>query len=94
MSLEAFQERIRHAAARSAPLRLRGGGTKDFYGEVIAGDVVDVRSIAGIVAYAPGELVMTAMPSVHIVEHAVCSFAIFSILTMQTRQEPSTPNPG
>src|SRR5581483_6914740 len=28
------------------------------------------------------------------VEHEVCSFGIFSILTMQTRQEPSTPIPG
>ena len=37
---------------------------------------------------------MTTMPSVHVVEHAVCSFAIFSILTMHTRQDPSTPRPG
>ena len=36
----------------------------------------------------------TIMPSVQTVEQAVCSFAIFSILTMQTRQEPSTPSPG
>ena len=28
------------------------------------------------------------------VEHDVCSFGIFSILTMQTRQEPSMPRPG
>ena len=28
------------------------------------------------------------------VEHEVCSFGIFSILTMQTRQEPSMPMPG
>ena len=26
--------------------------------------------------------------------HDVCSFGIFSILTMQTRQEPSMPMPG
>ena len=36
----------------------------------------------------------TTMPSVHAVEHDVCSFAIFSILTMQTRQEPSMLIPG
>ena len=34
------------------------------------------------------------MPSVQVVEHEVCSFGIFSILTMQTRQEPSMPMPG
>ena len=34
------------------------------------------------------------MPSVQIVEHEVCSFGIFSILTMQTRQEPSIADAG
>ena len=38
--------------------------------------------------------VSTTIPSVHAVEHEVCSFGIFSTLTMQTRQEPSTPMPG
>ena len=34
------------------------------------------------------------MPSVQAIEHDVCSFGIFSILTMQTRQEPSTLQAG
>ena len=34
------------------------------------------------------------MPSATGVEHDVCSFGIFSILTMQTRQDPSMPSPG
>ena len=55
-----LRDRIRAAAADGQPLRIRGGGTKDFYGEVIAGDIVDVREVAGIVAYEPGELVITA----------------------------------
>ena len=38
--------------------------------------------------------VETTMPSVATVEQDVCSFGIFSILTMQTRQEPSMPMPG
>ena len=41
-----------------------------------------------------GVRVLTTMPSVQTVEHDVCSFGIFSILTMQTRQEPSMPMPG
>jgi glycolate oxidase FAD binding subunit len=42
------------------PLRLRGGGSKDFYGGPLAGDVLDTRSHAGIVSYEPTELVVTA----------------------------------
>ena len=60
MSLEALQDRIREAAARRAPLRLRGGGSKDFYGNSPRGELLDTRSYAGIVSYEPSELVMTA----------------------------------
>jgi len=58
--IEALQETIRRAAAVRSPLRILGGGTKDFYGEKLSGDVVDVRGIAGIVDYEPTELVITA----------------------------------
>jgi glycolate oxidase FAD binding subunit len=67
-ALAQLRDRIRAAAADRQPLRIRGGGTKDFYGEVIAGDVVDVRAVAGIVAYAPGELVMTARAGTPLVD--------------------------
>lgn len=60
MSLEALQERIREAAARSTPLRVRGGGTKDFYGNEPRGELLDTRSFAGVVSYEPTELVITA----------------------------------
>ena len=60
MTLEPFQERIRDAAARGTALRLRGGGTKDFYGNEPRGDVLDTRAYAGIVSYEPTELVITA----------------------------------
>ena len=55
-----MQERVRAAASRRAALRLRGGGTKDFYGNALRGEVLDTRSYAGIVAYEPTELVVTA----------------------------------
>jgi glycolate oxidase FAD binding subunit len=42
------------------PLRLRGGGTKDFYGNAPRGDILDTRAYGGIVAYEPTELVVTA----------------------------------
>lgn len=60
MTLEALQERIRQAAARKAPLRLRGGGSKDFYGNEPRGEVLDARGYAGIASYEPTELVVTA----------------------------------
>jgi glycolate dehydrogenase FAD-binding subunit len=58
--IETFQERIREAAARRAPLRLRGGGTKDFYGNPPRGELLDTRGYAGVVDYEPTELVITA----------------------------------
>jgi glycolate oxidase FAD binding subunit len=58
--IETFQERIREAAARRSPLRLRGGGSKDFYGNAPRGETLDTRGYAGIVSYEPTELVVTA----------------------------------
>jgi glycolate oxidase FAD binding subunit len=58
--IETLQDRIREAAQRRAPLRLRGGGTKDFYGNALRGEILDTRGYAGIVAYEPTELVVTA----------------------------------
>jgi glycolate oxidase FAD binding subunit len=60
LSLEALQERIRDAAASGAPLCLRGGGSKHFYGNEPRGELLDTRSHAGIVSYEPTELVITA----------------------------------
>ena len=56
MSLVAFRERI---LAR-APLCIRGGGSKDFYGGALAGELLDVGGYRGIVSYEPTELVLTA----------------------------------
>ena len=55
-----LEDRIRAAAAQRRPLRVRGGGTKDFYGDALAGEPLDVREVSGIVSYVPGELVVTA----------------------------------
>jgi len=60
LSLEPFQARIRDAAGRGVALRLRGGGTKDFYGNEPRGEILDTRAYAGIVSYEPTELVITA----------------------------------
>ena len=55
-----LEERIRAAAADRTPLRIHGGGTKDFYGDALRGDPLDLRDVRGIVSYAPNELVLTA----------------------------------
>src|SRR4029079_4181025 len=59
-ALEALQATIRAAAQGGTPLRIRGGGTKDFYGGALAGDVIDTRVYAGIIDYEPTELVISA----------------------------------
>jgi glycolate oxidase FAD binding subunit len=59
-TLEALQARIRKAAENRTPLRIRGGGTKDFYGGPPLGDIVETQAYAGIVEYEPTELVLTA----------------------------------
>ena len=55
-----YAERVRAAAESRSPLRIRGGGSKDFYGGPLNGDILDMRLCAGIVAYEPTELVITA----------------------------------
>jgi glycolate oxidase FAD binding subunit len=52
-------ERIRAAARDGTPLCIRGGGSKDFYGERLEGEVLSTTGLAGIVSYEPSELVVT-----------------------------------
>ncbi|MGJ7567690.1 glycolate oxidase subunit GlcE [Variovorax sp. GB1R11] len=64
-ALQQVVERVRAAAADATPLRIRGGGTKDFYGEPPQGkegkegEELDMRALAGITSYEPSELVVT-----------------------------------
>jgi glycolate oxidase FAD binding subunit len=55
-----LQSRIRDAAQAQRAVRIRGGGTKEFYGRRVDGETVDTRAVRGIVDYEPTELVMTA----------------------------------
>lgn len=62
ISLAPLIDQIQAASVAKAPLRIRGGGSKDFYGEPFdAGTpLLDTRSHNGIVSYEPSELVITA----------------------------------
>ncbi|MFH1658291.1 MAG: glycolate oxidase subunit GlcE [Pseudomonadota bacterium] len=59
-SLDDIVAAVRNADAGRAPLRIRGAGSKDFYGGLLAGEVLDVSAHRGIVAYEPTELYITA----------------------------------
>ena len=59
-ALEAIIDKVRKAAERGRPLRIRGGGSKDFYGQQLHGELLDTRPLAGVVSYEPSELVVTA----------------------------------
>lgn len=59
-ALDAIRERVLDAAANGTPLRLRGSGSKDFYGESLAGEPLELGPYRGIVHYDPSELVLTA----------------------------------
>lgn len=57
--IDTFADTIRRAAADGKTLRIRGGGSKDFYGVALEGDVLDTGGHTGIVDYDPSELVIT-----------------------------------
>ena len=59
-ALHTLTDRIRAAATDGTALRLRGGGSKDFYGNSSTlGELLDTRSLNGILSYEPSELVVT-----------------------------------
>ena len=58
-TLRQITDRVCAARADKTPLRIRGGGSKDFYGEPARGELLDVSAYSGIVSYEPSELVVT-----------------------------------
>jgi glycolate oxidase FAD binding subunit len=60
MLISELSEQIRHANEMQKPLRIRGGGSKDFYGLSLQGDVLNTSAYQGITSYEPTELVVTA----------------------------------
>jgi glycolate oxidase FAD binding subunit len=66
--LNSLIDAVRNAAAQGRTLRLRGGGTKDFWGQSLTGDVLDTRAYRGIVSYEPSELVVTVRCGTPLVE--------------------------
>jgi glycolate oxidase FAD binding subunit len=66
--IDAFADTIRRAAADGKTLRIRGSGSKDFYGVALEGDVLDTSGHTGVVDYEPSELVMTVRSGTRLAE--------------------------
>jgi glycolate oxidase FAD binding subunit len=58
-ALAQLTERIHTALAQRTPLRIRGGGSKDFYGHSLQGEVLDTTALNAVISYEPSELVAT-----------------------------------
>src|SRR5450631_489196 len=59
-ALQDLRHRVMDAHDARMPLRMRGAGTKDFYGERREGTLLDMRGYCGVADYEPSELVITA----------------------------------
>lgn len=57
--IHSLQDRLRAASAAGMPLRITGGGSKDFLGAPGSGDSLSTTALTGIVDYEPKELVLT-----------------------------------
>ncbi|MDP3437997.1 MAG: glycolate oxidase subunit GlcE [Azonexus sp.] len=68
MQLADLVSALKAAHASQTPLRIRGAGSKDFYGSLLLGELLDVSGYRGIVAYEPSELYITAKCGTPLVE--------------------------
>jgi len=67
-AVAAIIERVRAAHGAGEALQIRGGGSKDFYGETPTGAVLDVATLAGGADHEPTELVVTAPAGMKLVD--------------------------
>jgi glycolate oxidase FAD binding subunit len=58
--LQRIADQILQASHQAGCLQIRGGGSKDFYGQTIEGELLPTAQYAGIISYEPTELVITA----------------------------------
>ncbi len=71
MQIEQYIVAIRQAVESKTPIQIRGGGSKDFYGNPPATTnhhVLDIMGYNGIVEYEPTELVITARAGTRLVD--------------------------
>src|SRR5213082_568978 len=88
--LAELRERVSAAHRTRQALRLKGSGTKDFYGESLAGEVLELRAHQGIVDYEPSELVITARCGTPLSEIEAALAAHGQFLAFEPRSEEHT----
>lgn len=66
--LARIADRVHAALAQRRRLRIRGGGSKDFYGQSLQGELLDVSAWRGIISYEPSELVVTVRAGTPVAE--------------------------
>ncbi|MCK9517107.1 MAG: glycolate oxidase subunit GlcE [Ottowia sp.] len=59
-ALQDLAQQVQAAFEQRQALRIRGSGSKDFYGQRLHGQVAETSGLSGIVQYEPSELVVTA----------------------------------
>lgn len=57
--LETVRAAASAGSATRKQFRIHGSGSHDFYGEALAGELLETRGLSGIVQYEPSELVIT-----------------------------------
>jgi glycolate oxidase FAD binding subunit len=67
-TLDAITQQIHQARRTSTVLRVRGGGSKDFFGSALQGEALNTQDLCGIVSYEPTELVVTARAGTTLLE--------------------------
>ncbi|HMO44796.1 MAG TPA: glycolate oxidase subunit GlcE [Rubrivivax sp.] len=67
-ALRALVERVQQARASRGTLRILGAGSKDFYGNPVRGEPLDMGGLSGISSYEPTELVVTARAGTKLAE--------------------------
>jgi glycolate oxidase FAD binding subunit len=63
-----LRAQVQQALAAGTRLRVRGGGSKDFYGEKLNGALLDISGHHGVLSYEPSELVVTVRAGTSLTE--------------------------
>lgn len=58
--LQQFRQQILAASATGSAICIQGGASKSWYGESVAGDILDTRTYSGVIQYEPTDLYITA----------------------------------
>ena len=67
-ALASLTAQVKNAAAQGTPLCIRGGGSKDFYGQTLQGNVLEMAAFNGVISYEPSELVVTVRAGTSLAE--------------------------